>query len=481
MRRRGAVLAGAAGLILSGTSGAAAHAFALRYDLPLPLWLFVVGAGAAVAVSVPFALRTPRSPGLAHRRSLRDLPIVGGLFSRRFADGLGVLSVAAFVFLVAAGFIGTADPFANILPTAVWVVWWVGLAYVSAVAGDLWRVLNPFAVVAGWSGAFARFLGIARPPLRPPRWLGAWPAVALLFAFGWAELVWPENAVPSRLACAMLLYAAVTLAGMALFGRRAWLRRGDAFAIFFGLFARFAPVDPDRLTLRPWGSGLVATRPVSPSMLAFVILALGIVGFDGLSETPLFAEIHGTLLAAFHRSGVLAATGYGVAEALIKTAGLIAMPLVLLAVWLAGSAVGAALVARAGQTIGAMAFARRFVLTLVPIAIAYHLAHYLSYLLVHGQAMIGLVSDPFGFGWNLFGTAGFEADIGVAGARFVWYASVAAIVVGHAVAIRLAHLTALDAFGDRRAAMLSQVPMTVLMIAYTMLSLWMLAQPIVEA
>lgn len=118
-------------------------------------------------------------------------------------------------------------------------------------------------------------------------------------------------------------------------------------------------------------------------------------------------------------------------------------------------------------------------LSLVPIAIAYHVAHYLSYLLIAGQFIIPLASDPFGFGWNLFGTLDYRVDIGIVNARFVWLTAVVTIVLGHVVAVHLAHATALRAFANGRAAVNSQIPMLVLMVGYTVTSLSILAQPVV--
>ena len=120
-----------------------------------------------------------------------------------------------------------------------------------------------------------------------------------------------------------------------------------------------------------------------------------------------------------------------------------------------------------------------FVFSLVPIAIAYHLAHYLSYLIVAGQLIIPLASDPFGIGWNIFGTAGYRIDISIVGAKFVWYTAVIAIVVGHVFAVGVAHFVALRVFETAGAALRSQYPYLVLMVAYTMVSLWILSQPIV--
>lgn len=124
--------------------------------------------------------------------------------------------------------------------------------------------------------------------------------------------------------------------------------------------------------------------------------------------------------------------------------------------------------------------AGNFVLTLIPIALAYHLAHYLSYLLIVGQYMIPLISDPFGYGWDLFGTKLYFINIGIINARWVWIISVIAIVVGHIFAVFLAHVMAQRVFRDPQLVLRSQIPLLILMVGYTMVSLWILAQPIVE-
>src|SRR5262249_27378915 len=90
------------------------------------------------------------------------------------------------------------------------------------------------------------------------------------------------------------------------------------------------------------------------------------------------------------------------------------------------------------------------------------------------------LSDPFGYGWNLFGTAGHRVDIGVVDARFAWYTAVIAILVGHVIAVFLAHRHALQLFDTRVIALSSQVPLTALMVAYTFLSLSILAEAITE-
>jgi hypothetical protein len=159
----------------------------------------------------------------------------------------------------------------------------------------------------------------------------------------------------------------------------------------------------------------------------------------------------------------------------LASAMLIAGPLILSAFYLA--AIGLMKRMAGGATLAALS--GTFVLTLVPIAIAYHLAHYFSLLAIAGQFIIPLASDPFGHGWDLFGTTLYRVDIGVVDARFIWYLSVVAIVTGHMIAVWLAHVAALHVYRDPALVRRSQYPMLVLMVGYTMLSLWILAQPIV--
>ena len=100
-------------------------------------------------------------------------------------------------------------------------------------------------------------------------------------------------------------------------------------------------------------------------------------------------------------------------------------------------------------------------------------------MLINGQLLIPLASDPFGFGWDLFGSADYRADIAVVGARFAWYTALSAIVAGHIIALSLAHAVALRIYGDGWSAMRSQYPMLLLMVGYTVAGLWILAQPLV--
>jgi hypothetical protein len=513
-------------LLLVFPVGAYSHGFAQRYDLPVPLGLYIGAAAAAVALSfliVAFFVRGDRIVQHYPRFNLLNTSVGRFLASPAVVLLLQVFSVGMLVLVIIAGYIGHQNPFENIAPTAIWVVWWVGFAYLSGLVGDLWAVLNPWSAVYGWVEKLWRSLfpsarfGIA---LNYPDWLARWPAVVLFAWFVWAELIWPQSDTPTSLAQAALAYSVITWLGMFLFGRVSWLHHGEAFTAIFGFLARFAPTeisvgnpqlcstcgshdcldqysgcvncrecfekatqDQRQWNLRPWAVGLLSAKPISTSSMVFVLIMLSSVTFDGLLATPIWADLAQWMIYSETMRPLIIAlqdiTGNAVAA--VGTIALVVFLLGFQLLYLVFSALmyfSVPTALRKGVSIHQLA--GLFVLSLVPIALAYHLAHYLSYLVLVGQYMIPLASDPFGMGWDLFGTSLYMVDISIVNARMVWYTSVIAIVSGHIIAVWLAHVMALRTFKNNRAALRSQIPMLLLMVGYTMLSLWILAQPVVE-
>ena len=455
----------------AGSSPLYAHGFGQRYDLPVPLGLYLLGAGATVGFS--FLLVAALTPaGRSGDRRLRLSLPRAGMAGRFFVMFVRSAGIAIFALVVIAGLIGNQSPFKNIAPTMVWVIGWVGLSFASALIGDIWTVVNPWDSVA-------RFVERRRQRGNPPRsssvpplsmpWLDAWPAVILFLVFAWCELIWDGSDEPRSLALALLGYSAVTWVGMLLFGRPQWLGRGEIFSVAFGLFSRFAPLEAvddgkcARLVLRPYAVGLLSRGPESPALTCFVLSLLATVTFDGILETPSWASLATWMDAR------------GVDSATLATMGLVGLPLAYLGIYLATIALTLRLV---GASKSVLELAGLFITTFVPIAIAYDIAHNLSFLALGAQYLIPILSDPLGIGWNLFGTKLYLINTGLVTASLMWYASICAIVGGHVVAVYLAHTQALRLFPDRVEALRSQALLVVLMIAYTMMSLWILAQPI---
>ncbi len=201
---------------------------------------------------------------------------------------------------------------------------------------------------------------------------------------------------------------------------------------------------------------------------------LASVTMDGLMATPLWVRVQAIF---FPEAAVFGRPENPAAHLLVQTLALMALPALFLGVYY-----GFSLLIRVfgGMRERITVVAAAFVYSLVPIALAYQVAHYYTLLLIQGQNIVPLLSDPFGWGWNLFGTAGYRTNVGIVGARFVWYSQVALIVLGHVVAVYLAHVIALRMLGNPKRAVRSQYPMLVLMVLYTVSSLWVLAQPVVE-
>lgn len=471
--RRGAI-AFVAALLAGGLSATAeAHAFGARYELPVPVWLFVVGG--AVTVTVTFLLvglfvRTGPERYAGARVAVPG-PIACAL---RHPWTVGIAKTAAvslFLLVLAAGIAGHQDPNKNIAPTFVWVIWWVGFSYLAMLIGNPWPVLNPWRTLFDLFSSKTPGLAAHAYPARA----GAWPAVVLLLGIAWIEQILPYGAIPRAMAAIAIGYSILTWAGIRRYGPDAWLSHADPVSLVFGVYARFAPVTggvTGGLRLRSYAAGLLGREDaaVSTSMTAFILAMLSTVMFDGLLGSAHWVEVENMIHAIDPK---LSDLGWILAH----TFGLIAMWVLFLGCYFCTCRAMSAL---CGGAIGGMEIARRFALTLVPIVIGYHFAHTFSYLLVQGQQIVALVSDPFGFGWNLFGTRDYKPEISFMTTKTAWYLAVSAIVVGHVVSVYLAHVAAERCAADRRHALHCLFPMTVLMVLYTIVSLMILAEPLVK-
>jgi hypothetical protein len=464
-------------MLASTGSRAFAHGFGERYDLPLPLSFYLFGVAGAVALSFLIVAWSVRDASAASRLSARRAPdaLTALITGRVMRGALKLITLVLFTVTIAAGFIGDQSPYRNIAPTMVWIIGWIGIAYFSALVGDVWAAINPWRTVfdvAAW--LTRRLAGWNRLSvgLRYPRVLGVWPAVLLLLAFSWIELVYPNPAVPHHIACFAVGYSLLTLIGMLLFGRDVWLAHAEVFSVVFGTFARFAPTqvkdgEMRQLWIRPYGAGLLDSTSLSHTV--FVLLLLSTVLFDGVLATPGWTAIESSARSFLDANDT--------AVVIPRTLGLIASWAVFVGLYFGVAALMSAVTA---GRLSAIQMARAFALTLVPIAIGYHVAHYFTVLLVQGQYIVPLLSDPFGYGWNLFGTGGYRIDIGFVGARFAWYAALTSVLLGHVAAVYFAHRRAMLVLDHRAAVLRSQVPLTALMVLYTLVSLSILAEPIVE-
>lgn len=448
-----------------------AHGIGGIRDLPVPAYLFFYGAAVVLVVSFVALAVLWRRPVLEERAAGR--PLSGRLSRFLLSPGLRALVQAvAFVLLAAvwlAAVIGKPSGGANIAPYFVYVVFWVGAVVLVVLLGNVWSLLNPWRAAGDGVAWLGEQAGLAReaPPFTYPERLGRWPATILLFSFATLELAYVDPSSPRTLAVAIGIYSGITWLGMLLFGRRAWLENGDAFAIYFGLLSRIAPlgVEKGRVVARLPLAALARTER-RPGTIAFVAVMLGSVLFDGFSRTGIWQDRYYDLQIEFLDNP----TAADVLGTLMSTGGL------LLGVLAVGLAFRAAAAASAWVGERGSELADDFVSSLIPIALVYVVAHYFTLLIYQGQVAIRLASDPFGKGWDLFGTIDFEPNFTLLSPNLVWYVQVGALVVGHVAGLTLAHDRAVGIFRSARAAMWSQYPMLALMVAYTVGGMWVLSQ-----
>jgi hypothetical protein len=454
-----------------------AHALVARQDLPVPAWLFAWGASIVLIVSF-FALAAAwRKPRFERDRWS---PLGAGLSRALVSMPAQVLCGAVGVFLLGvaiySGLRGTEAPDRNFALTFLFVTCWLGFPFFSAIFGDIFRPFNPWRAVGRTAGAgFRAIAGQRSAHLRYPERLGRWPAAIGLIAVVWLEVVYGASggvAVgldPHACAVAALVYSGYTLAMIALFGTEEWCERGEVFSVYFGMFSQlgFLGVRDGRLGRRPPLSA--ATRWATlPGSAAVVIASIATTSFDGAQE----GAFKGAIESVFEW---FAEAGVGLTTALRLT------DTIFIVLCFAGVGLVYMLGVRGMRTVhGAPSLAKLrigFAHTLIPIALAYLVAHYFSLFVFQEQAQFTyLLSDPLGTATtDLFGTASGGIDFRVLSANAIWYVQVGALVVGHVLGLTLAHDRALAYWSDYRDASRSQYWMLAVMVAFTCFGLYLLS------
>ncbi len=423
------------------------HALNPTYTSRLPLAVYLAGAAMTVALSFLFVLA----------RDVRATPPStsgpGHLPPTAVRVGLRVIGLLGWAWIVAQGIAGGASD-GSVAPLFLWVYGWVGLAIVSAVIGPAWQFMDPFSGLYDLGAWVLRRLGVrAWTPADYPDWLGRWPAIIAFAGFVWLELV-DAGGGPSTLFVVLIGYTAFTLAMMAQFGRDTWRANGETFTVWFRLLGRLAPyglADEDgRVRRRPFVSGLLEGG-WRTSDAVLIALAVGSILFDGLSQTQIWFDLFGA-------PGIP-----GVSLLLFGWLGLLVLAALMLTRVVGVAATGAGL---------------------LPIALGYLIAHYLTYLLITGQNILVAISDPFQKGWDLFGTAFYSASGAWLPPGLVWTIQLAAVVGGHMLGAWAGHVNAAAharAGTEARRVRQREIPLAVVMVALTTLTLWSLGQAILVA
>lgn len=419
-------LAAAIAAVWAGSKAAHAHSLVTPYDLPIPFSLYVYTCAITLLLTFAVLALMPRAP-----TPLETAPVpVLRLSCVLIVLGQGV-AITLLGLTIVVGLWGTPSPVANLAPTLFWVGMMLGLTVVTAVLGDMFQIVNP------WHGLM-RLLHVGdQPLLRYPAALAFWPAFILYLALTWLELMAPPS--PSLLAWALLTYTALTAAGAALFGRDTWFRHAELFSVFFRITGTVAPIAYERdaspgnrvwlARPRPLLSGTLEEYPRHLSLLLFVLFMLAGTTYDGVWQTSFWAGLYWqNLMTWLHplwgddmaRAQAILAPGYYV----YQRGGLIAAPFVYFAIYILAMA---AMRAMTGGAVPVRNLALRFAFSLIPIALAYMLAHSWTLLLTVIPVIPFLLSDPFGVGWNLLALPRLSAEPGPLDMGQAWHIEVGLI------------------------------------------------------
>lgn len=435
-----------------------AHAAEGGFVLLLPTDIYIAAGVMAVALTV---LALALVPGRGVRALFRPiLALPWPVLPLRHVTRICAAGLLAF--LLWQGFAGPRDPVDNPLVLMIWAFWWIGLVTVQGLVGDVWRWINPWLGVAALTGT--------RPLLRYPRAWGYWPAALGFLLFSGFLLADIAPTDPTRLAWAVTVYFLVSLLGLYVFGP-VWLLRAEAVSVIMRIYGNIAPFvrQGGRLRLGLWGWRCVAAQAPALSLAVVMVLLLGVGSFDGLNETFWWIGVIGLNPLEF--------TGRSAAQWQNLTGLLLANGALLVVFW-SGLWAGAQI--SEDPRPSSLLF-RTYAPTLLPIALGYHIAHYLTAFLVEAQYLWKWLDDPMGQGWHWLGQEAFQVTTGFFNRQdsveVIFLTQAGAVVLGHVVAILMAHAIALRATGSHRVAVLGQLPLALFMIAYTFLGLWLLATP----
>ena len=442
-----------AGLLIWFGWPAMAHVSERAIVLLLPTDLYSAFGVLAVMLTVVLTVVVPSGWFTAIYREPRDVE------PGKSGNLIHVPAFLVFAGLIAIGIWGPRDPLVNLLPLTVFTAWWIVALIIQGSIGNIWHLLSPWTAPVNWA--------FGDRSVRPlPEGVASWPAVVGLLLYGAYYLTDLAPDDPARLAMFAGLYWVFTFVMCGLFGR-IWLEKSETFTVIFNLVGRLALFQ--RLRPQVPGNRIVHGPEPDMSLAIMSVTFLAIGSFDGLNETFWwFGKIGINPLEFAGRSSVVVQNLIGLGVFVV------ALNLIFAAtVW-----GGYLLTGRQGD-FGPLY--RRLALTVLPIGIGYHLAHYLTTVMVNLQYWVAALDDPLKSGWHFLGMDGFHVTTGFLNqydtVTRIWLTQAGAIVVGHMVAVILAHAISLRVFDDHKTALKSQVFLAVFMVGYTLFGLWLLASP----
>lgn len=425
-----------------------AHGVGRVYESPLPVWLYGVAAAATVLLSFVLRAVVTAAPKGREPRALMGEGAAGVI---RMI--LKIVGLVGFFLMLLAGVL-VPDRGLSLAPLMFWIGLIVGTAALCAIVDGIWDASDPWGSIEG----FYRFEQ-PDPKSAPPWWVGP----ALLYGLFWFELISEVGFDALAIVIALLAYSLFSFTFRSRWGP-AW-READPLSVLFGFAGACAPMELDGrgLRYRGWLTGLDRPYPVSKATFASIFVLLGATTLDNIRETVGWHDL------------LVSARVDELSPMLVDSIALLAFASLFLLPYAFAMMISARSIPATGSVRAAM---RLFAWSLIPIGVAYLLAHNAPLLMTGTPRLIEYLSDPFDKGWNLFGTVALFHDY-LPSPALVWFIEIFLIVGGHVLGVLLAHRIAARNAATHGEAVKSQIALTVLMSFFTVTTLVLLGQPLI--
>lgn len=474
-----------------------AHSFSERYKSPVDISFVIL----FIFLLMGLLFLVNQSGFYAQHKLIHDAKynilqvrmIRNFLINNILLNSMKLISISILILLTITSFLGSQNPAANLSPTFIWVIWWTGIGLISAFLGNVWILLNPWKAIYEWTEIALgrkhdhRDTGI----WDYPKILDVWPAVILILVLGWLENVFTGSAKPLFLGFTILIYSFVTWAGMIAFGKTIWLKNFDPICIAFELLSCFAILEfrentkttnfpssieykvKKSIFLRPLCVGLMNLKKPSYAMMVFITAFSSNIIYAAILEAPLWLSIKAYWIGVIHdMTGVSvysAVPGY-----LIDFLGMLLFWRMVFALY---SGAIHAMKFFSGTKLPSLELKLRLIWILVPFTIFVNFAHGFAFFLVDAQMIIPLISDPFGFGWDLFGTANFTKDLLIFNAKGAFLILVISIIIGGSCSAFVSNTIINQMIDSKRAFILTKLPLFIFFLTFMAFSILLISQP----
>ena len=450
------------------------HGLNVRYELPIPLYLYLIASAFIIFITFIFSKYFINSYIKADKTISEK-----HLYKNKW---LGIILFFILLFIIFIGFYGDQGPLNNIINVLIWVWFWVGFAYISIFSGRFWPSVNPwyaiYSIIIGRLYKFKFIKKLKRTSINEISVL----SLILLVIFLWFAIVYPGRETPENLSIFIIFYSFITFLGMLIYGRNRWFLYGEIFSIYFGMLGRLGLFYPYKkfknYNIRIPFSGVLMGKGTIYSAV-FIIISVSSISFDGVLETQFWYNIKLSLISIQFLIPIfkLLSFLFGDLEIILDSMGIIFMPFVLCALYIISCI---KIIKYSNQNLNIKNILVAFAPSLIPIAAAYHIAHYFSFLLIAGQLAFPLLSDPFNLGWDLFGTANYKVNPYIINAKIGWSIILITVIIGHIASIIISQKIAYTLVEDKIHAARAHLPLSFFMILYTIFSLYVLSEPIVH-